>query len=143
MSGESIPSGVQITPTVARGALFQALNPDLPTRLDFIAGQAVTTALSPDGKTLLIVTSGYNRTNGPDGRRIPTESNEYVFVFDVSNKTPVKRQVIQVPNTFTGLVWHPSGKEFYVSGGADDNVHVYEVRGGGLDGSRRYPTRPR
>ena len=129
-NGESIPSGVQITPAAARGALFQALNPDLPSRPDFIAGQAVTTVTSPDGKTLLILTSGFNRNSGPDGRAIAAESNEYVFVYDISSGTPNKRQAIQVPNTFAGMAWNPNGREFYVSGGPDDNVHVYHLQGG-------------
>ncbi|MDQ3196230.1 MAG: beta-propeller fold lactonase family protein [Pseudomonadota bacterium] len=129
-AGESIPTGVEITPKAAAGAIFEALNPDLPTRPDFLAGQAVTTAASPDGKTLLILTSGYNRNNGPDGKRVSGESNEYVFIYDISGKTPVKRQVLQVPNTFSGMAWNPSGKEFYVSGGPDDNLRIYLGQGG-------------
>ena len=125
VTGESVPSGVEITPSVARGALFQTLNPDLPTRPDFVAGQAVTSVTSPDGKTLLVLTSGFNRNNGPTGARVPGESNEYVFVYDISGQTPVKRQVLQAPNTFVGMAWHPAGKEFYVSSGRDDNVRIY------------------
>ena len=63
-----LPTGAFITPTAAAGADFRPLNPDLPTRPDFVAGQAVSTAVSPDGNTLLVLTSGYNRNNGPDGR---------------------------------------------------------------------------
>ncbi|MEK8089320.1 beta-propeller fold lactonase family protein [Thermithiobacillus plumbiphilus] len=129
-AGELLPTGFSITPKAGEGARFQPLNPDLPSRPDYLAGQAVATNLSPDGKTLLILTSGYNRMNGSDGKRLPEESNEYVFVYDVSKGQPVKRQVIQVPNTFNGLVWHPSGLEFYVSGGVDDKVHVYQQSGG-------------
>jgi hypothetical protein len=73
---ELLPTRVHITPTAAEGAIFQALNPDLPSNPDFLAGQAVTTAISPDGNTLLILTRGYNRHNDPTGRRIPEESNE-------------------------------------------------------------------
>jgi DNA-binding beta-propeller fold protein YncE len=130
VKGESIPTGVEITPALARGALFQPLNPDLASRPDFIAGQAVTTVTSPDGKTLLVLTSGYNRNNDAAGKRIAAESNEYVFVYDISGQTPVKRQVLQVPNTFVGMAWNPNGKEFYVSGGRDDNVHIYAQAGG-------------
>ena len=130
VKGESIPTGVEITPALARGALFQPLNPDLASRPDFVAGQAVTSVTSPDGKTLLVLTSGYNRNNDPAGKRIAAESNEYVFVYDISGQTPVKRQVLQVPNTFVGMAWHPNGKEFYVSGGRDDNVHIYAQAGG-------------
>ena len=61
---------MKITPTAAPGAVFQTLNPDLPGLPDFTAGQAVSTALSPDGKTLLVLTSGYNRMNGPTGTRV-------------------------------------------------------------------------
>src|SRR6266851_9725453 len=57
---EFLPTGKQITPTAATGSTFGPLNPDLPGHPDFTAGQAVTTATSPDGKTLLILTSGYN-----------------------------------------------------------------------------------
>jgi YVTN family beta-propeller protein len=130
VKGESIPTGVDITPEAARGALFQALNPDLATRPDFVAGQAVTTVTSPDGKTLLVLTSGYNRNNDAAGARIAAESNEYVFVYDIAGQTPVKRQVLQVPNTFVGMAWNPNGQEFYVSGGRDDNVHIYAEAGG-------------
>ena len=130
VTGESVPSGVEITPSVARGALFQTLNPDLPTRPDFLAGQAVTSVTSPDGKTLLVLTSGFNSNNGPTGTRVAAESNEYVFVYDISGQAPVKRQVLQVPNTFVGIAWHPAGKEFYVSGGRDDNVRIYAQAAG-------------
>lgn len=130
--GQFIPTGVQITSQAAKGSLFQPLNPDLSFDPAFTAGHAVTTAVSPDGSTLLILTSGYNRqnfTSGPNrGSANPAESNEYVFVYDISGSTPAKKQVVRVPNAFDGLAWNPSGREFYVTGGKDDNVHIY-VRG--------------
>jgi hypothetical protein len=90
-SGELLPTGARITPEAAEEAIFQPLNPDLPTHPDFLAGQAVTTTVSPDGHTLLILTSGYNRNYAPTGQSIPEESNEYVFVYDISGNVPVKR----------------------------------------------------
>ncbi|MGA2811413.1 MAG: hypothetical protein ABSG16_08445 [Candidatus Acidiferrum sp.] len=126
---EFIPTGVHITPSAAKGARFVALNPDLPFDPQFTAGQATTTEISPDGKTLLILTSGYNSQNftrGPQaGKKNPAESVEYVFVYDLSSGQPVKRQTLEIPNAFDGLAFHPDGKEFYVSGGPDDNVHVF------------------
>ncbi|MDR3507587.1 MAG: hypothetical protein P4L64_06780 [Caulobacteraceae bacterium] len=119
------PTGQGITPTAAKGAIFQSLNPGLAGRPDFTAGQAAAVALSPDGRTLLILTSGFNRNFGPDGHFIPEQSNEYVFVFDVSGPAPVQRQAIQVPNTFQGLAWAPEGGHFYVAGGVDDAVLDY------------------
>jgi len=129
-AGELLPTGVRITPEAAAGALFQPLNPDLPGRQNLVAGQAVTTTISPDGQTLLILTSGYNRNYAPDGKSLAEESNEYVFVYDISGKRPVKRQVLPVPNTFNGIAWHPSGEAFYVAGGVDDNVHVFALQAG-------------
>jgi DNA-binding beta-propeller fold protein YncE len=121
-AGEPTPTGQAITPTAAEGALFQALNPDLADLPAFTAGQASAMALSPDGKALLILTSGFNRVLGADGKAIPSQSTEYVFVYDVSGPAPIKRQVIQVANTFLGIGWAPGGDRFYVSGGMDDSV---------------------
>jgi DNA-binding beta-propeller fold protein YncE len=121
-AGEITPTGQVLTPTAAPGAIFQPLNPDLPDDPAFTAGQAAAVALSPDGRTLLILTSGYNRAVGPDGRFIPARSNEYVFVWDVSGPAPVKRQVIPVVNAFLGLAWAPAGDRFFISGGVGDKV---------------------
>jgi DNA-binding beta-propeller fold protein YncE len=124
-AGELLPTGVWITPTAAPGSSFGPLNPGLPALPGYTAGQAVSTALSPDGKTLLILTSGYNRNYDTAGRQVPSESNEYVFLYDVSANPPRKIRVFQLPNTFDGIAWNPTGREFYVSGGVDDNVHVF------------------
>jgi DNA-binding beta-propeller fold protein YncE len=131
IEGELLHTGMKITPTATPGAVFQSLNPDLPDLPDFVAGQAVSTALSPDGNTLLILTSGYNRMNNSTGSRNPAWSNEYVFIYDVSGAAPVKQQVLTLPNTFNGIVWNPSGQEFYVSGGRDDSVHIFGKTGSG------------
>src|SRR6185312_16399123 len=115
-----LPTGQRLTPEAARGAIFQPLNPDLPELPAFTAGQASAVALSPDRRTLLVLTSGFNRNDGADGKQVSALSDEYVFVFDVSGGAPVKRQVLKVPNTFLGLAWAPSGEKFYVSAGVDD-----------------------
>src|SRR5216683_90707 len=127
-NGEFLPTGVHITPSAAKGSLFQPLNPDLASDPAFTAGQAVTT-ISPDGKTLLILTSGFNIQFPSAANHNTVETNEYVFVYDISGPRPLKTQVLQVPNAFDGLAFHPNGKEFYVSGGPDDNVHVFVNRG--------------
>jgi DNA-binding beta-propeller fold protein YncE len=133
-----LPTDQSITPTAAPGAIFQRLNPDLPALPDFTAGQASAVALSPDGRTLLILTSGYNRNLGPDGKVVPALSNEYVFVYDVSGAAPVKRQVIDVPDSFQGLVWSPSGARFYVSGGVDDDVLEFAAAAGRFTAARTF-----
>jgi YVTN family beta-propeller protein len=144
---QAVPNmGQQITPLAPHGARFETLNPDFPYDPAFPQGQgwmvshAVTTAVSPDRKTLLIMTSGYNRISNthlvpepppvttPPTPATPTwmanYSMEYVFVYDISSPKPFKKQVLQVPYTYNGLVFDPSGEAFYISGGPSDYVFV-------------------
>src|ERR1022692_2576759 len=54
--------GQQITPLAPQGSQFQGLNPGLaPPAQDWLASQAVSSVVSPDHKTLVVLTSGYNR----------------------------------------------------------------------------------
>ena len=159
-AAQSLPNmGQQITPFAPQGAHFVGLNPGLVDNPDWLAGQAVTTVVSPDKKTLLVLTSGYNRvyrTNLVNGILQPDalgtyfnwpDSQEYVFVYDISTNTPVQKQVVTVPNTYNGIAFDPSGTAFYVSSGmgdgpfdstgavdpaksAGDNVHVFTLSPG-------------
>ncbi|MCX5733544.1 MAG: beta-propeller fold lactonase family protein, partial [candidate division NC10 bacterium] len=127
--------GQQITPLAPQGSQFQPMNPDLSDKPAWLAGQAVTTVVSPDHKTLLVLTSGYNRvfnTNTP--RPSGPDSAEYVFIYDISTPTPLKKQVVKIPNTYNGIVFDPSGNAFYVAGGGDDNVHIMTLSANGTWG---------
>jgi YVTN family beta-propeller protein len=124
------PSGIRITPMAAAGAAFSHLNPHLRDFPRHDAGQAVTTVTSPDGRTLLVLTSGYNRLYDRKGRTIPADSEEYVFVYDIRHDRPEERQVLRVPNTYMGIAFAPDGRHFYVSGGVDDDVHVFTSKDG-------------
>lgn len=133
-----VATGQAITPQAARGAIFQPLNPHLPDLPDFTAGQASAMALSPDGKTLAILTSGYNRMNGPDGKFVASQSNEYVFLFDVAGEAPVQRQALTIANSFQGLAWAPDGAALYVSGGVDDRVQEFRGAVGAMAPARSF-----
>ena len=124
-----IPTGKTITPTAATGAIFQDLNPVHANAPELRAGQAAAIAVSPDGATLAIQTSGYNRYFGSDEKvtvkaqpYVPELSTEYVFLFDVTGPKPKPLQVLTVSNTFQGLAWAPSSDRLFVSGGKDDVV---------------------
>ncbi len=122
---EKLPTGMSMTPEAAPGSKLQYLNPDLPGMPEYLADHPIATALSPDGNTLLVLTSGYNRVSDIKAKSVPELSNEYVFVYDVRQNPPVKRQVLQIANTYMGMAWSPDGEELFVSGGMDDNVHVF------------------
>ena len=122
----SLPTGQQVTPTLPPSSTFGTLNPGLAKHPDLEVGGAVSEALSPDGTTLAVLTTGYNKwTNPATGKRDPELVNEYVFLFDVSGGRAVKKQVLTLPNTWAGLAFSPDGNALYVSGGVDDSLHTF------------------
>jgi DNA-binding beta-propeller fold protein YncE len=126
-----LPTGATITPSAAPGSVFQPLKVALPDYPNYSPDSAETTAVSPDGKTLLILTSGFNLNLDSNGNYQPQDSGEYVFVYDISSPgVPVEKQVVIVPRAFGGQVWSPDGTKFYVAGGADDNVHTFALSNG-------------
>ena len=144
--GAILPTGKIITPTAAPGSTFMLLATGLRSDDNADANGAVATALSPDGETLLVLTSGYNKNfrNETTGEPIsfpvldpvtglPSDTMvnkaEWVFIFDVSTDKLVKKQQINIPNTFNGIAWAPDGLRFYVSGGIDDRIYVYSFKG--------------
>lgn len=116
---------MRITPLAAHGSTLQPLNPGLADLPDFTVDHPILTAVSPDGGTLLILTSGFNRNNDAKGKAIPAQTGEYIFVFDIQQARPVQRQALRIPNAYAGLAWAADGSHFYVSGGKDDNIHVF------------------
>jgi len=144
-TGSILPTGQVITPTAAPGSTLQVLSTGLRADGDADAAEAVNTALSPDGKTLLVLTSGWNKSNRlPSGTLITfpaldpntgasmdtTALSEWVFVYSLnSNGSVTKLQQISIPSTYSGLRWAPDGGRFYVSGGQDDRVYVYKSNG--------------
>jgi DNA-binding beta-propeller fold protein YncE len=130
--------GQQITPLAPQDARFQPLNPGIaavPDNPAWLAGHAVTSVVSPDQTTLLVLTSGFNRYYTAQNATPPwnaSDSNEYVFIYDISARTPVKKQVVTVPNTYHGIAFDPLGKAFYVAGAADDSLHIFALNAKGV-----------
>jgi len=155
VAGNLLPNGFYITPTAAPGSIFQNLPTGLRPDGSANANGAVNTVLSPDGTALLILTTGYNTdfyTQGPDGTAIlwaaldpltgipsstTTPNAEWVFVFDLRGVRPKQKQLINIPNTYHGLQWDPSGTRFYVAGGIDDRVEIFKstTTGASADGT--------
>jgi YVTN family beta-propeller protein len=120
-----LPTGASLTPDAAPGSVLLELDPHLSTAPAFRASGAVSTALSPDGRTLLVLTSGFNRTYEEDGRPVAEASSEWTFVYDVATGLPRQVQAVAVPNAFDGLAFGRGGDRFYVGGGSDDVVREY------------------
>ncbi len=161
VGGGLLPDGFYITPTAAPGSIFQGLPTGLRADGSADANGAVTTALSPDGTALLILTTGYNTdfyTQGPEGTPIlwaaldpdsgqpsqtTTPNAEWVFLYDVRGPQPVQKQMINIPNTYGGLSWDPTGTIFYVAGGIDDRVEAWVNTNTGASADGNYaPSAP-
>ncbi|MEC4816414.1 MAG: beta-propeller fold lactonase family protein [Scytonema sp. PMC 1069.18] len=143
-----LPTGVIVTPTATPGSTFERLTTGLRSDGSADANGAVATTLNPDGKTLLVLTSGYNRgyrdentgesitypvldpTTGTPST-VTTNKVEWVFVYSVGNNgTLTKQQQINLPNTFNGIAWASDSHKFYVSAGIDDRIYAYRSNGG-------------
>ena len=118
-------------PNGPQGAQLVTLKPGPPLPATWEAGQAVSSVVSPDHKTMLVLTSGFNRYYISDIQPPPTVpawdlplSNDYVFIYDISTPTPIQKQVVQFPVTYNGIVFDPSGSAFYVAGCAADAIFI-------------------
>jgi len=132
-TGVQIATGQFITPTAPRGAVQQFLNPKLAAYPSFIAGEAVRSQLSPDGRTLAILCAGQNSLVKKDGTNDVAASTQFLFIYDVSGShrdAPLLKQVIQQTNAHVGLVFAPNGNTLYAAGGRDDSVYAYSNVGG-------------
>ena len=127
----------QITPLAVSNSSFQFLDAGFVVTdpidakvppVEWMAGQASSTVVSPDGNTLLVLTSGFNRVFQDAFPFFdPAYSSEYVFIYDIRSGAPVFEQAVPLPNAYHGIAWD-TGKDgqgnynqaFYVSGGMGD-----------------------
>lgn len=127
----ALPTGQFLTALAAPGATFQYLNPNLASPFaGFVVGQLMSEAITPDRKTLALLTSGYNNNYDGSGNLIPAASGEYIFIFDATvPAAPVQKQVLQIPDSYQGLTFSPDGTKLLASGGGDDAIHVFTTNG--------------
>lgn len=121
-----LPTGFSIDQSFIKKMQVYPLNPHLKNYPDYVAGQAVSIKISPDKSKVAILTSGYNLLYNKKGNLDKNNSTEYIFIYNITSLKPKELQVIKVPNSFYGLVWHPIENSFYVSGGKDDVVYKYD-----------------
>ena len=128
---QSVPNvGQSITPLATPGSSFQFLDTGMVVTdpidtqvapVEWLAGYGASSVVSPDGNTLLVLTSGYNRVFQVAFPFFdPQYSNEYVFIYNIQSGTPVFEQAVPIQNAYHGIAWDPSSTAFYVSGGMGD-----------------------
>ena len=122
-----------ITPLAPTGSQFVQMDTGLIVNgNNWMAGQAVSSVISPDGTTMLVLTSGFNRVTNSEGVQDPDMSQEYVFIYDISAGTPVMKQVVTIPNSYSGIAFDPVQRvvagqlrynAFYVASGMGDSPY--------------------
>jgi DNA-binding beta-propeller fold protein YncE len=134
-----LPTGQAITPTATPGAQFTPLTARIGPNPSYVADGASAIAASPDGREMLVLTSGFNRYNGADGKIVPAQSSQYVFRYSISTNGAARLQTLQVPNSFGGVAWLPNGRGFVVGGGVDDAVYLFKLTGSKFAPSGKSP----
>ena len=93
-----LPTGQMLTPTATPGAQFSPLVTHVGPYPSYIADGAAAIAVSPDKSEMLVLTSGYNRYNGSDGKVAKQQSTQYIFRFAIGSRGARRLQTLQVPN---------------------------------------------
>jgi len=130
IAGVPLPTGFSITPLAAPGASLLPLRPGVAGFADYVAGQPVSMALSPDGNMLVVLTSGYNLVTGSNGQQAAAASTDFVFAYDVTANQLTYKQALPVAGAFAGVAWNPKGDEFYIAGAVKDTVYIFTAKSG-------------
>jgi DNA-binding beta-propeller fold protein YncE len=124
-----LPTGQKVTPEAAPGARFSPLVARVGPHPSYVADGASAIAVSPNGREMLVLTSGFNRYNGADGKVVDAQSTQYVFRYAIGAQGARWVQTLQVPNSFGGIAWRPEGRGFVVGGGVDDALYLFARTG--------------
>jgi len=130
---QMLPTNQALTPTATPGATYTPLVTNVGPHPTYVADGASAIAVSPDKREMLVLTSGYNHFNGPDGKLLPAQSTQYIFRYAITGPHAQWLQTLQVPNSFGGIAWLPDGSAFVVGGGADDALFVFGRRGSNFE----------
>ncbi len=125
-----LPTGQYITPTLTPGSSYQRLaNPDFRPDGNADADSAMSSAISPDGKTLLVLTSGFN-TGLSRQIPIPTPS---LATLDSYNGLPSQPNPLLFPaiDPLTGRLATPTQSAGLSNGeNQTEFVFVYDISTG-------------
>lgn len=129
LHAQQLPTGQSLTPLAAPGATFEALTTHVGPNPDYVADGAAAIAVSPDKRQMLVLTSGFNRYNGANGKIVIDQSQQYILRYAIGRQGSRLLQTLRVPNSYSGIAWLPDGSGFVVGGGVDDVVHRFTRSG--------------
>ena len=72
-----------------------------------VADGAAAITVSPGGREMLVLTSGFNRFNGADGQIVPEQSQQFVFRYAIDPKAARWIETLPAPNSYGGTAWRP------------------------------------
>ncbi len=122
---QALPTGQYLTPLAAPGASFEKLTAHIGPYPDYVADGAAAIAVSPDGREMLVLTSGFNLFAGSDSKLVPEQSVQYIFRYRIDARAGRLVQTLTVRNSYSGIAWQPDGRGFIVGGGVDDVLHIF------------------
>ncbi|MDE2562005.1 MAG: bifunctional YncE family protein/alkaline phosphatase family protein [Sphingomonadales bacterium] len=124
-----MPTGQVLTPTAAPGASFEPLVTRIGPAPQTVADGAAAIAVSPDKRQMLVLTSGFNRYVGPDGKIMRDQSQQFVFRYAIGPRGARWVETVAVPNSYGGVAWRNDGRGFVVGGGVDDVLYLFARKG--------------
>ncbi len=126
---QALPTGQMLTPLATPGARFEPLVTRVGPHPSYVADGAAAIAISPNRREMLVLTSGFNRFNGADGKLVPEQSTQFIFRYAINATGSRLLQTLTVPNSYSGIAWQPDGNGFVVGGGIDDTLHRFQRHG--------------
>jgi DNA-binding beta-propeller fold protein YncE len=136
---QMLPTGQALTPAAVPASTYAPLVTNVGPKPSYVADGASAIAVSPDKREMLVLTSGYNKYNGANGKPVAAQSTQYIFRYDIGGGAARRLQTLQVPNSFGGIAWLPDGSGFVVGGGVDDAVYVFARQGSNFGAAGKIP----
>ena len=128
VSDAELPTGKLITPTAARNSFLMDLLPGGESAVGKYANHAPGLALSPDGRTLAVLTT---RAPDPEHSDPKTYYKSDVILYEVNGLELRKFQVLPLLSlSFQGLAWSPTSDALFVSVGLEDSVDEFAQQEG-------------
>lgn len=121
-----LPTGQRITPLAAPGSSMIALDPAVAEMPTLRLGWATNAVLSPDRRSLAVITSGLNGLADAEGKPVsPRAGGDYILIYDITGASPRRIATLPIPASYGGLAWSADGAKLYAALGVYDSVQAF------------------